>query len=98
VPLAIYAATTGGAEWNTRPPAVPERFTVEIFEQVVAFGPLRLPVTSRNSIGRDVVGIIAADEDVTVVLERLQLSDTWRWQLSGEPGQAFGYMTATRQQ
>ena len=94
--MAIYAATIGSAEWKTQPPAVPERFTVEIFESTVTFGPLRLGVTSRNSIGNDVVGIVAADENVIVVMERVQVSDTWRWRLSGKPGQAFGYMTETR--
>lgn len=65
---------------------------MEIFEQTVTFGPLRLPVTSRNSIGKDVVGVMAADDDVTIVLERVRVSDSWRWTLAGKPGQAFGYM------
>jgi hypothetical protein len=82
---------TASAQWNTPSPLVPERFTVEIFEETVSFGPVRLPITARNEIGGETFGIIAADGNVTVVMERERTS--WRWQLAGTVGQAFGYMT-----
>jgi hypothetical protein len=84
---------TVSAQWKTSP-AVPDNFRVEVFEQTVSFGALRLPITSRNLVGNEVVGIMAGDENITIAMEKGQGS--WRWSLAGAPGFAVGYMTPGR--
>lgn len=83
----IYSAVTAQAYWFGKP-AVPERFTVEVFAESVQFGPTRFPIAIRTDAGM----ILALPGEATISLTKAGQS-SWTWSLNGLAGQASGTMT-----
>lgn len=83
----VYKATVAWSAWMGQP-ALPDKFSVEMFMDRVQFGPLRVPIVL--DVG-DAVMLRAVDGSVTISLRRLA-PNTWQWSLNGLAGQAYGSM------
>lgn len=79
----VYRATVAWSAWMGQP-AVPDKFSVEMFTDSVQFGPLRLPIVMDAG---DQVMLRTAE--ATVSLRKVS-PQTWQWTLNGLAGQAYG--------
>ena len=83
----VYKAAVAWSAWMGQP-ALPDKFSVEMFVDHAQFGPLRVPIVL--DVATEVI-LRAADGSVTISL-RLTAPNTWQWSLNGLVGQAYGSM------